>query len=586
MIFYDFEVFKYDWLVVALDAINKTETVIINDPGKLHELYQANKNNIWIGFNSKHYDQYILKGILCGFNPKKVNDHIIRDQKPGWTFSTLFRDISINNYDVMNSLDPGLKTFEGFLGNDIRESGVPFDIDRPLTESEIAETVEYCRHDVEQTIEVFLERSTDFEARLGLVKIACGDKPLRLSLLEKTPVQLSAMILEARKQNWNDEFDIDFPKTLKIEKYREVVEWYKQPSNRCYKDFNGEKTQLEIMVAGVPHVFGWGGVHGAIPKYNESGYFINMDVASLYPSLMIVYDLGSRSMKNPKKYEEIYHQRLKWKAEKNPLQQPLKLVLNGTYGAMKDQQNPLYDPRQANRVCVYGQLLLLDLIEKLEPHCEIIQSNTDGVLIRKPDGESEDEFFQKIDDVAAEWEERTKLTLEFDEYKKIYQKDVNNYLIIDAKGKHKAKGAYVKKLSNIDNDLPIVNKALIDYMVKGVSIEKTIRECDDLKMFQKISKISRKYSGCLHGSKSLNERCLRVFASNNPNAPGVFKIHAGTGRAAKIEGTPERCFIFNGSVNGVSVPEELNKDWYISTARKRLEDFGIGGNQSLFSGKG
>ena len=31
---------------------------------------------------------------------------------------------------------------------------------------------------------------------------------------------------------------------------------------------------------------------------------------------------------------------------------------------------------------VSGMLLLLDLIEKLEAHCEIIQSNTDGILIK------------------------------------------------------------------------------------------------------------------------------------------------------------------------------------------------------------
>jgi hypothetical protein len=46
---------------------------------------------------------------------------------------------------------------------------------------------------------------------------------------------------------------------------------------------------------------------------------------------------------------------------------------NGTYGAMKDKHNSLYDPRQANNVCVAGQLLLLDLIEKLEDHCELLQ---------------------------------------------------------------------------------------------------------------------------------------------------------------------------------------------------------------------
>lgn len=580
IIFYDFEVFKEDWLVVCIDMTNKKEHVIVNNVDELQQLYDEHKNDIWVGFNSRFYDQYILKAILCGLNPKKINDYIIVKGQPGWKFSSLLRNVPLNNYDVMNQLDRGLKFFEGSMGNNIKESSVPFDIDRKLTQAEIDETVKYCRHDVEQTIEVFLQRKEDFEAHLGLIKIACEGKPLDLSLMSKTKAQLSALILEASKQSHDDEFDIDFPSTLKINKYTEVLNWYKNPENRCYvKHIPGKKTlekvQLDIMVAGVPHQFGWGGVHGARSQYHSEGYFINMDVASLYPSLMIQYNLHSRNMKDPKKYEEIYHQRLKYKAEKNPLQAPLKLVLNSTYGVMKDPNNDLCDARQANRVCIYGQLLLLDLIEKLEPHCEIIQSNTDGVLIKMPQGQDEQKWYELIDDIAYEWEQRTRLTLEFDEYRKVFQKDVNNYIIVDAKGNYKSKGAYVKKLSNLDYDLPIVNKALINYMVYDIPIEMTINECILLKEFQLISKISSKYTHILHGEKRLNEKCIRIFASKDVRDPGVQKVHATTGRPAKISNSPEHCFLYNESIKGITTPSHLDKDWYINLAKKRLEDFGI-----------
>ena len=65
MIFYDFEVFAYDWLVVLIDLNAKQETVIINDPDKLKGFYESHKETIWAGYNSRHYDQFILKGILC-----------------------------------------------------------------------------------------------------------------------------------------------------------------------------------------------------------------------------------------------------------------------------------------------------------------------------------------------------------------------------------------------------------------------------------------------------------------------------------------------------------------------------------------
>lgn len=566
MLFYDFEVFKEDWLVVIIDMTEQKEHVIINNPEELNDFYENHKNDIWVGFNSRHYDQYILKGILAGFNPKRINDYIIVKGEPGWKFSSLLRKFPLNNYDVMTGIDRGLKTFEGFMGNNIQESSVPFDIDRKLTDEEIQETIEYCRHDVEQTIEVFIQRKSDFEAQMGLLKMF----ELPLNYINKTKVQLASIILEANKRTYDDEFEISFPDTLKIEKYKEVIEWYKNPENMCYEDEKGKKKQLQIDVAGVPHVFGWGGVHGAIEQYQGEGYFINMDVASLYPSLMIRYNLHSRSC-NPEKFNQIVETRLKYKAEKNPLQAPLKIVINGTYGAMKDKNNPLYDPRQANNVCVHGQLLLLDLIEKLEPHSKIIQSNTDGILVKlnKP------EDYELIDDICFEWENRTGLKLEFDEYKKVFQKDVNNYVIVDFEGKYKSKGAYVKKLNNLDYDLPIVNKAMIDFIVNSVPVEKTIMDCEKLKEFQQVKKISNKYLYILHGDKKLNEKCVRCFASKDSNDGGLVKINATTERPEKIENTPENCFLFNNEVNEVKVPRNLNKKWYIDLTYKRLNDFGL-----------
>ena len=264
---------------------------------------------------------------------------------------------------------------------------------------------------------------------------------------------------------------------------------------------------------------------------------------------------------------------------------------NGTYGAMKDANNPLYDPRQANNVCVYGQLLLLDLMEHLEPYCEIIQSNTDGILIRMPDGQNPDEFYSLIDDIAFEWEQRTGLKLEFDEFKRVLQKDVNNYVIVDFEGHYKSKGAYVKKLGTLDYDLPIVNKALIEFMVNGVPVEKTISKCDELKEFQQVKKISGKYDCILHGvfwdsvgkkkvvnlSKAfkVNEKCVRVFASKNQSDGGLMMIHAKTKNPAKISETPEHAFLYNDSVEGVKCPEQLDKRWYIELAKKRLADFGM-----------
>ena len=46
MIFYDFEVFKEDWLVVLIDPSKKQVTEIVNDPDHLNRFYEENKHDI------------------------------------------------------------------------------------------------------------------------------------------------------------------------------------------------------------------------------------------------------------------------------------------------------------------------------------------------------------------------------------------------------------------------------------------------------------------------------------------------------------------------------------------------------------
>ena len=140
-------------------------------------------------------------------------------------------------------------------------------------------------------------------------------------------------------------------------------------------------------------------------------------------------------------------------------------------------------------------------------------------------------------------------------------------------GKVKSKGAYVKELNKLDNDLPIVNKALKDYFVKGIPVEDTINSCNELIEFQKIVKVSGKYKHALHGNKKLDERVLRVFASRSRKDNGVFKVHINKDKPDKIGNTPERCFIENGNINGVKTTRRLDKQYYIDIANKRIRDF-------------
>ena len=570
--FYDFEVFKHDWMVVVINPVTHDERVIINDADALTALYEEHKREIWVGYNNLHYDQFIFKGILCGFDPKAINDFIIAEGHKGWQYSSLLRKLYMVNYDVFHPrTDRGLKTHEAYLGNDICETTVPFDIDRKLTDAEIAETVKYCRHDVEQTIEVFMQRKSEFDARMDLLKMF----NLPLVYLGKTDAQLTAIILGAERpaRPRDDEFDIVPLPCLDLGPYDFIRSWYLDPANQDYS------ATLDFDIAGCPHKCAWGGLHGAIAQYAGEGYFINVDVESYYPAEMIAHELLSRNVQDPSKFKGIRDHRIELKHAKDPRQKALKLVVNGTYGASKDKFNALYDPRQANMVCVNGQLMLIDLMHKLvrDVGAEIIQSNTDGVLIRMPDGfdGGPDAFYDRVDDVAYEWEHRTGMGLEFDEFTRVYQKDVNNYVLVAADGSMKTKGAYVKKLGPLDYDLAVVNKALVEFMVHGVPVEDTIAADDDLIDYQRVVKVSGKYKYGVHGHERLTDRCFRVFASTRESDGMIGRVKAGKAKPEKFGNTSEHSFIDNGDVHGKKCPDYLDKAWYIQLAKTRLAQFGV-----------
>ena len=113
---------------------------------------------------------------------------------------------------------------------------------------------------------------------------------------------------------------------------------------------------------------------------------------------------------------------------------------------------------------------------------------------------------------------------------------------------------------------------MIEYFVHNKPIEDTINECDDLREFQKIVKVSNKYKYALYGNEKIKEKVLRVFASKDENACGVYKVKTED-RIEKIANTPEKCFIYNDNVNGVKVHDCLDKQYYIDLANKRLKEF-------------
>ena len=582
---YDTEVFAHDFIVVFKDKETGEYAVFHNDNASVKEF--VTDDAIYCGFNSKGYDQYIIKAICAGFSPeevKEVNDWIINGGQ-GWECPLLngvfFR---FNNVDIMDDMQMGLslKAIEGHLGNlSIEETEVDFNLDRPLSKEELALTIKYCKHDVDAT-----EKVTDIRKNYLNNKMYLGGlkdiEPTKA--LAMTNAKLTAAYLDARKEfDFNDEREYKYPANL-LRDYipDEVFYFFDRLYDPAISDEELFKSKLNITVGECPVTLGFGGIHGAIPFHQEeeiNGRLIrNYDVASYYPHLMVYYNYTSRNIPNPQIYADMLEKRMKAKKSGDKATaNALKLVANTTYGAMLNKYNELYDPLMGRSVCITGQLFLLELSEHLIAECStlrIVQLNTDGIMVSFDESE-----YEKVLAITKEWETRTRFELEEDRIKRIVQKDVNNYVEIPYEGEPKIKGGYLVRgiapagAFNINNNATIVAKAIVDYFTKGTDVETTIDECTDISQFQLIAKAGAKYREAYHivdGKQEPIQKVNRVYATTDERYGKIYKVKAEDDSTAKIESLPEHCTIDN---NNKLTIESVDKTWYIELAKKRINDF-------------
>lgn len=574
---FDVEVFKEDWMVTFKNVQSGEYTVIHNDNHALKNFMRTKP--ILAGFNSKFYDNWIIQAILLGADNrmvKEINDYIIEGGL-GWEHHFLqYKRRTFQSFDLRDDLpmNLSLKAIEGNLGLDIVETGVSFDIDRALTADELESSIEYNKVDVDSTQRLFELRKDYLQGKMTVARLKGLDEVEALGL---TNAKLTARYLDARKQVRDDEREYTIPPEVNQDRIpQQVLDFYAQMDDESIDSDDLFKSKLKTEIGGLEIVYGFGGVHGAKPNYFSDGkkLILNWDVTSLYPNLMIEYDYVSRNVPNPEQFAEVVARRIKAKAEGDwMVSDALKLVINTCYGAMLNQYNDLYDPKQVRGVCITGQLLLSDLVFGLMEQCEsyeAINFNTDGIMFAIDMVD-----LPKAYAIKNEWEQRTRLELEEDLINAVYQKDVNNYMIENLDGSITTKGGYVANYQSrdtdkiINNSLTVIHNAIVEYFVHGVPVEDTINQCDNILDFQNIVKTGWTYDHTIHevGDKDVVvQQVNRVYATSDTKYGTIRKIKAD-GRSDKIANTPRHTLVDNG--NKLSL-KDIDKQWYIDLANKRI----------------
>lgn len=582
LLFYDIEVTAFDALVVFMD-IDKNEVAHfwnnrdrkdVLDPSGFEGIPALIDGKVLVGYNNYFYDDNVLTCMMNGALSlpqylKAQNDQIIRGEGYGGKRSPL-----ITSLDTMQQIDvshPSLKQIEGNMGISIVESSIDFDIGRPLTDSEREEMLQYCRHDVAATVDIYkLRRKSYFEVKEGLWKML--EDPSDSAYRWNTTTLAANVLLKGKSlPNWQS-----IPKDIKDRYWHKVPGipgevWKMWDDSTTQESVTGKGKSKKVKAYGCTFVFGMGGLHGAPSKPIRCGRVKHKDVASMYPSTIVRLNALGDSTET---YDEMRKERISIKHSDPVKAAALKLILNSVYGNFKNRYSALYNPMASATVCIYGQIALFSLCRELDKAgYKVINANTDGVVyIEDPKLGDADERIHKW------WEEEFPgYKLETDYFSQWIQKDVNNYIAVEENGNITVKGGDVNKYQTnkffSNNSTRIVQIAMVEYLVHGTDPFDTFAEhLDEPMLWQYILKAGSTFKGVQNAAGEWQNKVNRVFAaSDGVPYTKLYKIRQDDAQV-NFPDVPERMFIWNEDVKDIpDFRSIIDQGYYYHLVKDKLK---------------
>ena len=500
-------------------------------------------NVIFCGYNNLHYDNPIINYIIeyedklmqyniptiCSsiFNLSKTittssEDNI--DAWKHWKYQIWFNTFDILTMLYSNKLRVGLKEIQVTMQYPNVQEFV-CDWTKPLPLEDFDSMIDYNINDIESTSELLNRCKKDVDLRIAI------EDEYGVRVLSKDGVNIGMKILtqkylEKTGLTWWDIKDLRSPMSV-IPLKDVILPFIKYDSPILQRVLEDMKNQIvspgrkgyenKFVFNNLRYSVGVGGIHSVnspeiiIPRDDEM--LIDIDVASLYPSMLIEYEFYPRHL--GKEFLEVYKQikdeRIEAKHNGDKVKnETLKLALNGLSGNLQNEHNFCYSPFAVMQIRINGQLLLLMLAEKLtQIGCRIVQANTDGlfVLLKK-------DAYSKVNSICREWEQLTKLTLEEDRFKAMYQYAINDYFAITEDNKVKEKGMFITAVKLGKGLTPkIIPKAVISFFKDGIPVEDTIKNCTDIRDFLMSEKTGKQWR--VEYMNEEQQRTNRFYASTN-----------------------------------------------------------------------
>lgn len=558
-------------------------------------------NVIFCGYNNLHYDNPIINYIIeyedklmqyniptiCSsiFNLSKTittssEDNI--DAWKHWKYQIWFDTFDILTMLYSNKLRVGLKEIQVTMQYPNVQEFV-CDWTKPLPLEDFDSMIDYNINDIESTSELLNRCKKDIDLRIAI------EDEYGVRVLSKDGVNIGMKILtqkylEKTGLTWQDIKDLRSPMSV-IPLKDVILPFIKYDSPILQRVLDDMKNQIvspgrkgyenKFVFNNLRYSVGVGGIHSVnspeiiIPRDDEM--LIDIDVASLYPSMLIEYEFYPKHL--GKEFLEVYKQikdeRIEAKHNGDKVKnETLKLALNGLSGNLQNEHNFCYSPFAVMQIRINGQLLLLMLAEKLtQIGCRIVQANTDGlfVLLKK-------DAYSKVNSICREWEQLTKLTLEEDRFKAMYQYAINDYFAITEDNKVKEKGMFITTVKLGKGLTPkIIPKAVISFFKDGISVEDTIKNCTDIRDFLMSEKTGKQWH--VEYMNEEQQRTNRFYASTNGGYLWKWK-YSNDSDAKSYQNmlTASGVTLLNKFDNKPIEERKINYRYYIMEAYKIIRD--------------
>lgn len=558
-------------------------------------------NIIFCGYNNLHYDNPIINYIIeyedklmqyniptiCSsiFNLSKTitassEDNI--DEWKHWKYQIWFDTFDILTMLYSNKLRVGLKEIQVTMQYPNVQEFV-CDWTKPLPLEDFDSMIDYNINDIESTSELLNRCKKDVDLRIAI------EDEYGVRVLSKDGVNIGMKILtqkylEKTGLTWWDIKDLRSPMSV-IPLKDVILPFIKYDSPILQRVLEDMKNQIvspgrkgyenKFVFNNLRYSVGVGGIHSVnspeiiIPRDDEM--LIDIDVASLYPSMLIEYEFYPKHL--GKEFLEVYKQikdeRIEAKHNGDKVKnETLKLALNGLSGNLQNEHNFCYSPFAVMQIRINGQLLLLMLAEKLtQIGCRIVQANTDGlfVLLKK-------DAYSKVNSICREWEQLTKLTLEEDRFKAMYQYAINDYFAITEDNKVKEKGMFITTVKLGKGLTPkIIPKAVISFFKDGIPVEDTIKNCTDIRDFLMSEKTGKQWH--IEYMNEEQQRTNRFYASTNGGYLWKWK-YSNDSDAKSYQNmlTASGVTLLNKFDNKPIEERKINYRYYIMEAYKIIRD--------------